>query len=336
MIRSTTDKIHSAIDCFKLNLKNKTVLTEAATGNFVVTPIIAACAGANVYAYTRNSQYGSVSEVKKQTNVLAKSLGVIKQIVVTDKMEDIPFSEIDIVTNTGFLRPINKIFIEKLSSKCVIPLMWEPWEYRPDELDIDACVEKGIKVYGTNESDERLKTMDYIGYIILYWLLAKKISPFSGKILVVGTDKFVTPIANVLHSNNYFFDVIQNYANKPKVSNYNCIVIAEYKTDDLIIGDNKALIQNTETQNHLIIHISGNIKLKEYSNCIPVKPKNIPYMSFTTDFIDNKAVIDLHTAGLKVGEGMVVAKKKKLIGVEFKKFMETHYPALAFDNNKYW
>ena len=79
-----------------------------------------------------------------------------------------PLEDVDILTNTGFLRPINKKLIKALTPKCVIPLMWEPWEFRPEEIDIDACVERGIKVYGTNEADPRLKTMDYIGWIVLF------------------------------------------------------------------------------------------------------------------------------------------------------------------------
>ena len=40
------DKIESIVDDLKLDLKGKVVLTEAATGAYVVTPIIAAVAGA--------------------------------------------------------------------------------------------------------------------------------------------------------------------------------------------------------------------------------------------------------------------------------------------------
>ena len=47
------DFIKNSIEKFELNIKDKIVLTEAATGNFVVTPIIAALAGANVYAITK-------------------------------------------------------------------------------------------------------------------------------------------------------------------------------------------------------------------------------------------------------------------------------------------
>ena len=52
-------------------------------------------------------------------------------------------------------------------------------------------------------------------------------------------------------------------------------------------------------------------------------------MSFTADYIDSKAIIDLHTAGLKVAEGMLKANEMNLHRIEYKNFMESNYPALA-------
>lgn len=333
-------KIKNSIAKFKLNLKGKIILTEATTGNFVVTPIIAALAGANVYAYTRNSKYGTISEVKKQIYDLASQLNVKDSIKIITDFSEIDFKKIDILTNTGFLRPIKRNIIEKLSSKCVIPLMWEPWEYRKNELDLDACYEKGIKVYGTNESDPRLRTMDYIGYIVLYFLLKNKLSHFSANVLVIGCKKFVEPIVNCLNLNNYSYKKITNYDRKVEnINEFNAIVIAENKSPRLIIGEDKnsyiklSLLSN-ET---LLIHIAGKIDIKgENIRCEPKEPKKFPYMSFTTDYIDNQAVIDLHTAGLKVAEGMLEANELNYTLKEYKKYMESNYPALSFELKKYW
>lgn len=257
------------------------------------------------------------------------------RINIVNNIEDVPLEETDIVTNTGFIRPINRNIIERLSSNCVIPLMWEPWEHRPAELDIDACVDKGIKVYGTNESDERLRTMEYIGFIVLYWLLESKKSPFSAKVLILGTHEFVEPISSVLQKNNYHFKTITDYNVDVNIEDYNCVVIAEYKSDQMIIGED-AVIDKDDITDQKIIHISGNICLNDYKFCMPKNPRPFPYMSFTTDFIDKKAVIDLHTAGLKVAEGLLNANTLGLEGSEYKEFMERNYPALSFKNSKYW
>jgi hypothetical protein len=59
------NKIEDAIDRLELDLSGKVVLTEAATGAYIVTPVIAALAGAEVYAFTKDTRYGTVADVTK-------------------------------------------------------------------------------------------------------------------------------------------------------------------------------------------------------------------------------------------------------------------------------
>lgn len=334
-------KIIQSINKFNLDLNNKTVLTEAATGNYVVTPVIAAVAGADVIAFTRDSRYGSVKDVLCQTEQLSNVFHVKDKIKITTDLNHIPLDSIDVLTNTGFLRPINAELIDRLSSCCVIPLMYEPWEFRKEDLDLDACAKKGIKVYGTDENDPRLKTMDYIGYIILYFLLNEKISPLSQPhILLLGNKRFIEPVYNILKNNGYTVKKIDDYNSplKDDVRLFDVIILLEHKRDSLLIGDESAFISsdsiNPET---LLIHIAGNVSIKgTHYKCIPDNPALFGNMSFTCDYIDSTAVIDLHTAGLKVAEGMIRANELALESVDYKKFMTRNYPSIAFPNKKYW
>mgnify|MGYP003963923875 CR=1 FL=1 len=334
------NKILQSVNRFNLNLQGKNVLTEAATGNFVVTPIIAAVAGATVHAFTKDSKYGDICEVKKQTMNLARELQVSDKIDVITNLDELELQNINIVTNSGFLRPINKELINKLSSKCVIPLMWEPWEYREKELDLEACRRKGIKVYGTNENDPKLKTVEYLGPIAKALLNEHNIIPRRGKILIAGSNKFVIPVEKYL--NNHFYDVqtYTNYKNRidaNSIKSYSTIVLIEHERNDLIIGDNDALI-NLESinKNTFVLHIAGNVNLEggEF-DFIPEQPAPFGHMSYTTDYLDNTAVIDLNVAGLKVAEGMLRANSLCLEGEEYKDFLESDYYALAFNDPKY-
>jgi hypothetical protein len=333
-------KIVRAVEKFKLDLTGRTVLTEAATGNYVVTPIIAAVGSAEkVYAFTKDSSYGSIEEVKEQTYSLAKVLGVEKKISVITSFESVDFKSLDIVTNTGFLRPITRDLIDKLPSKCVIPLMYEPWEFREGEVDLEACYEKGIKVYGTNESYAGLRTMEYIGFIVLYLLLENKRSPFSSKVLLIGCRRFVDPVSRVLRQNGYDVTIVLNYDSSIDPITYDAIVILEHQRDVLVVGrKNEAFLDKDRISvDTLVIHICGNVDFREAK--FKYTPNNIRpfgYMSLTTDFIDPQAVIDLHAAGLKVAEGMLKANELGLRGKDYKFFMERNYPALAFENPKFW
>ena len=85
--------IQQSIHRCELQLDNLTVLTEAATGAYVVTPVIAAMAGAKkVFAITQSSRYGTIEEVKAQ-----KAIPVHLQPSYADlayKIGDFPHSEL--------------------------------------------------------------------------------------------------------------------------------------------------------------------------------------------------------------------------------------------------
>ena len=331
------NKIKSSIEKFALDLNNKKVLTEAASGNYVITPIIAAICGADVVAFTKDSNYATIDEVKNQTYALAENFGVEDKITIVTDKNDINYSEIDIVTNTGFVRPIDKDMIKKLPSSCVIPLMWEPWEYRRKDLDLEACVKKGIKVYGTNENNNKLKTMSYIGYIVLNFLLNEKLSPFSGKILILGNKHFVLPIIEIMKINGYIYEYNFDYETSIDLKKYNAIVIAEHENNKLLIGKDGYIKDIDISEDAFLIHICGNVDFRNVKCKTNIKePASFGYMSYTTDYIDNQAVIDLHTAGLKVAEGMLEVNQMEIAEKEYKSYMENNYPALAFEDKRFW
>ena len=57
------DKLVKQVQSLNLNLTGKTVLTEAASGAYVVTPLIAAIAGAKVFAYSRTTGSGTADDI---------------------------------------------------------------------------------------------------------------------------------------------------------------------------------------------------------------------------------------------------------------------------------
>ena len=331
------DKIKKSLIKFKPNLNDKNILTEAATGNYIVTPIIAALSGGNVFALAKNTKYGTVEFIKEQTYALAKKMNLDKQITIIESYNEIDLTKIDILTNTGFNRPITRNIIDKLNPNAVIPLMWEPWEFRPNEIDIEACHKKGIKIYGTNESDYRLQTQLYIGYIVLHFLLANSISPKSGTVLIIGDLHFGKAISTVLKKLEYSFTWNSNYKVGYQEKDYDAIIFAEHQDNTSLVGENGYIKPSQIDKNCLLIHISGNVNFSNIKcKTIPSKPANYGHMSYTADYIDSMAVIDLHCAGLKVAEGMLKANMKNLEKKEYKDFMESNYPALSFENEKYW
>src|SRR5262249_12948072 len=139
-----------AVSQCRLDLAGYVVLTEAATGPYMVTPVLAALAGANrVFAMTRASRYGTVDEVARETFGLAGRLGVADRIrVITEKSPQI-VGQADIITNSGHLRPLDADTVRCMKPSAVVPLMYEAWELRPGEVALAACRVRGIRVAGT-------------------------------------------------------------------------------------------------------------------------------------------------------------------------------------------
>lgn len=333
-----SDIILKSYKKIKPNLKDKTVLTEAASGNYIVTPLLAALSGADVIAFGKDNQYGKAEDAIENIFLVAKQLDIAHKITFSQNLTNIDLSGIDILTNTGMLRPINKEMIQRLNPNAVIPLMWETWEFRSHELDLEACRVKGIKVYGTNEKHQKLKTMNYIGLIVLRELLNHQKTPMSSKILVIGTDIFSEVISTCLKNNHYRHHRLTDRSNdKTDLNDYNVIVFAEHTSQEKLYGINGLIKPNEITHKHTIIHISGNIdKPLHCQKMIPEIPAPFGYMSFTTDSIDPTAVSDLHCAGLKVAEGMLRATKLDLKGADYKDFVEKKYMGMAFKEERYW
>jgi len=107
--------ISNTIDLLELDLTGFTVLTEAASGYYAVTPVIAAMAHADrVIALTSDSPYASVQEVISQTRALEQACEQNGRIEIHSKRSPDLFSQADIITNLGFVRPIDNDIISLL------------------------------------------------------------------------------------------------------------------------------------------------------------------------------------------------------------------------------
>ncbi len=327
--------ISDAIDTYNLDLSGLTVFTEAANGNYVVTPLIAAVAGSDrVFAITRNSSYGQVVDIRNLTLELAQKWGVGDRIeVISDKIPLI-LSQVDIVTNLGFVRPIDKNMIAHLKPTAVLPLMWETWEFREADLDLAECRRVGIMVLGTNEREVGLDLFTYVGYLAVKLAFELEIEIYRSKVVVVGSGRFGESSVKAfdkLDADIKYIDLsagnsLETESAKSTLRDADLAVLVEHHSPICLIGS-KGQITVDELltlSSHLsIVHIAGNINRKEIDNaaipCVPKKSAAPGYMSVATDYLGPKPVVALHTAGLKVGEAMARMRLAGLNPVEAEK-----------------
>jgi len=138
----------------------------------------------------------------------------------------------------------------------------------------------------------------------------------------------------------YKIGVITEYKKNHKgvnLSEYDTVVFLENRRENLLLGKSGYIKNNQVKSNQLLIHISGNVDFSDaFAIKIPEAPRKFGYMSFTCDYVDSMAVIDLHTASLCVAQGMISANNMGLKGEIYKQYMVDNYPALAFEDKKFW
>jgi len=346
--------IKKAILKFGLNLEGLTIFTEAATGNYLYTPLVAALAGARqVFAVTADSRYGRKEDVKELTMIEAKELGVDNAIIVLFEKDKNCLGKSDIITNSGFVRPITNEMASYMKPTTVIPLMWESWEFRAQDLDLEACREKGVLVLGTNERHPLLNLFRSLGFLVCKLLFEKGFEVYKDKLLLLASGYVGESIADFFMKNGINFDRVVFDDKAPEhqipfvrsrdevigvLDSYDAIIIFEHYHDVDILSRNGFIATGLLRQRNplvQIIHVCGSISKDDIvKEGLALYPNNIApfgYMTVSADYLGFKSTIELNTAGLKVGEVMA---RCRLGGLSIKDTIEytvKHSPAMDFE-----
>lgn len=334
--------IEQAIVTFELDLTELVVLTEAATGYYVLTPMIAALAGAKrALAITRDSRFGRAVDVQEATLALARRWDIEDQVEVLFSREDKRISQADIVTNLGFVRPLDAPFLRRLKPATVIPLMWETWEYRPEDLDLVECRRLGIPVLGTNENHPDIQIFQYVGHIVLKLLFELDIEVFRARVVVIGGGEFGNATLNSLQGAGATASQIHpargesldKQSAKNLLADCDAIAVVEHHCRELLIGPGGQMTAKelcSINPGVVLVHVAGNVDHADLEAIgVPVRPSQLAppgYMSVATDYLGPRPLIDLHTAGLKIGEALARARGQGLSASEVECQVLTELP----------
>jgi hypothetical protein len=316
--------IGQAIEATGLDLRELTVLTEAASGVYKLTPLIAALAGGRVFTLARDSRYGRAEEIVRETAELAAMWGV--SYTPLAGREDERIGEADIVTNLGFVRPLDASFLRRLKPTVVIPLMWETWEFRQEDLDLRECRRLGIPVLGTNEHVEALRIFEYIGHLCVKLLYLLDIEIFRARVVVVGDGEFGDNAERTLRQGGAEVTRVRPSCNglatqeaREAIRAADAIALVEYHTRAMLIGEG-GQIGPAELQALnpalVIAHVCGTVEEAALAQAgiryLPERLGAPGFMSVTTGYAGPRPLIDLNTGGLKVGESMARARLRGL------------------------
>jgi hypothetical protein len=299
----------------QLQLQDLVVLTEAASGHFAYTPILAAMAGADkVYAVTANSSYAMAEDVARLTSILAEYCHVAGTIeVVFDKTPDI-IRQVDLVTNLGFVRPIDASFVSAMKEDAAIAFMREVWEQRPGEVDFEACRLHGIPVMGTDENHSRYRIFSFAGPLCLKMLFELEIEVYKNRLVIASGDRFGPAILRALESlgaDAYLVENLSSPPNRAVLQGADAVIVADFASDDIFIGRGGHISAEelyAYSPGLSVLQFAGRVRVDELAALgIPFYPKdsvNSHQMAETFAYLGPRPVIELHAAGLKVGEVM--------------------------------
>lgn len=323
------NEIVSLIKEFDLDLTGFNVYTEAATGPYGFTAIIAALAGAkHVTAQAESTAYGDASVVIRYVENLAEVSRVSGKVSVVHGRDVLALKSADIITNSGNVRPFNSELIELLHPQAVIPLMWETWEHRPDELDLTFCKKKNILVLGTNEGSVQC---NFEKYVVLGALkLLSELNYDGGPLMVLGNDgtpgKVIVEGLRRLGIKIYWFSGSEKsdyrYADLRNFflkngANISHLLLAEHEMKEILLGStgflDAATIMNINADLK-IANFAGQIKMEEVIDAqITIYPDTlapINYINYPLSNLGSRPVLHLMVAGLKVGEQMAKARRE--------------------------
>jgi hypothetical protein len=302
-------RIRDVVDELQLNLEGLVVGTEAATGPFAWTAALAAAAGAaEVRVVAQGGAYGTVDDAVRETYSVLRTVCSTTVLRVTSRAEAL---QADVVTNLGPLRPFDAASVAGMRAGTGLPLMWETWEWRPEELDLRACRERSVLVLGTNESHPAVRTMSYVGMIPLKLLLNAGEAVVGQKIAIVGTGAFTDHMSMALERAGA---VVRIYSDPRNLGDWlpEAIVFADHESTDLLVGPGGRLSLGefaARVGNAIVVHVSGHVDADglraEGLRLVPDRiARGARRMSVTTGYLGVEPVLRLHGAGLAVGAAL--------------------------------
>jgi hypothetical protein len=302
--------MQEAIARLRLDLSGAVVLTEAASGAYVVTPVLAAMAGADqVFAVSRTTKYGSFEEIDSDTRRLAKLAGVESRLEIIARKSREIVNQADIITNSGHVRPIDAEMIRWMRPDAVVPLMYEAWEFREADLDLEACRERGIRVAGTNERHPAVDVFSFLGDMAIKLLLDMGVALSHSHVLSLCDNDFAPFIERGL--NGAGVNVVTRVALRqaPSDARFDSIVVALKPQAEPVITAADAAIIARRWPGAALAQFWGDVDRgalqAEGVFVWPPAPPAPGHMAILPSDVGPEPVVRLQSGGLKVGEALL-------------------------------
>ncbi len=307
--------IRSLIQLLNLNLEGLTVLTEIGSSYYFYTPFIAALSGAKkVFAWTGTNSYFECHQLVSQATQLAKELNL--EQIIEFSINEKPVNHIqkaDIITNSGFLRPLDADFLVHCKKTVAISLMFEAWEIRDSDIDIKYCIENGLQVGGIWENHPQLGIFESVGHLAIKLAMEAGHEIYQNQIIIWSDDDFGTVTEKYFNQLNPK-KVIKTMSKETVLQNLaqtDFIYFCSNHEKRTILGNDPDAVFNWKELKELnpcisIVHLYGKFDLETLEDdqiqVYPNQNGKAEYMSKTLTYLGMRPTLNLLTGGMKVGE----------------------------------
>lgn len=293
----------------RLNLSGAVVLTEAATGAYAVTPVLAALAGADrVLCLTRDTRYGTAAAATEETCRLAELAGVVSRLEVHRERSPELFARADVVTNSGHVRPIDRQVVQWLRTGAVVPLMFEAWEAEAGRLDVDlrALAARGIPVAGTNERHPAVDVFSYLAPMATKLLMDAGVAVRGSRILVLCDNPFGPYLESGLRSAGAHVLLTSDPPEHCSETIPDAVLVAMRPRNEAVLGSTSARWMASRWPGSFVTQFWGDLDRTAFEEagvaCWPVPAPAHGHMGILPSGLGPEPVVRLQAGGLKVAE----------------------------------
>jgi hypothetical protein len=315
--RRTRRVVDQVIAALGLDLDGLVVYTEAASGPYLWTPVLAERAGAaHVYALAADSAYHRAADVETATLDLARG----RVQVVREKRPE-HLAAADVVTNSATLRPITAAEVAALKPTAALPLMWETWEFVESDLDLDACRDRGVIVLGTHEDRAPCDLGPYHGFLAVRLLFELGLEGARTSVALLGQTALGRDIERFLRAAGCDVEAFgAPYGDlTPELARHDALIVAEPADRSLLAGpggrlEPAALAQvNPDLRIGVIMGEVDAPALRAAGLVVfPERVRGGGRMSYDISVLGPRPVLELYAAGLRVGAATTRARLRGL------------------------
>ena len=299
--------MRDAVHRLDLDLSGRVVVTEAATGAYAVTPVLAVLAGAReVRAVAAAGRYGTADEVAADVRRVAAYADAGDRLRLVSGKGDAGLGEADVVTNSGHLRPLDAETVAAMKPGAAIPLMYEAWELRPGDVDLDACRRRGVRVAGTNECHPAVDVFSYLGVMAVKLLTDAGIAVYRSRIVLACDNPFSSYIARGLAAAGAEVATYTRLGAEALKRRCDAVVVATRPADGSALDAAAASALARSSPGAVVAHYWGDLdRAALAAAAVPVWPARPPadgHMAILPSAVGPEPIVRLQAAGLKVGE----------------------------------